>query len=278
MRSKANILGVLLGLVCLAVPAVAQNAFLSPAPDLGTYGSYLPQPAEPVLAAPVPPPRMSPDLALNCYQGSLSYQDQMLARYSAETLIEASLPDTKQQGSFELLRYYTAPNTLKFKAVRFTGDSFVKSNVITRLLQGEVNHVEHGETAQTAISAANYHFSYRGLETLNGEPVHVFNVKPRDKRPGLFKGKIYVDVFSGRLRRAEGTVKSPSFFVKKIEFVQDYADFGGFTFPVHLHSVAQTRLVGKAVVDVTIHDYQPVSNAPVATAALVGQALSAPAQ
>jgi len=47
--------------------------------------------------------------------------------------------------------------------------------------------------------------------------------------------------------------------VKKIEFVQDYADVNDFTFPVHIHSEAQARLVGRTIVDVYDRDYQPVA-------------------
>ena len=260
LKRRVIIVGVMFCALWLAMPAAAQNAFLSASPDLGAYG-YLPEP-EPVLAVPVAPPRMAPELALNCYQGSVSLQSETLAEYSAETVVEADLPETKQRGEFELVRHYAAPNTLKFKAIRFTGDPFVKGNVITRLLQAEVDHVERGEASQTAIDQANYKFSYKGVDKLNGEPVHVFNVKPRQNRPGLFKGKIYVDVFTGRLRRAEGSVKSPSFFIKKIDFVQDYADVGDYTFPVHLRSVAKTRLVGQVNVDVTIRNYQAQSMSP----------------
>jgi len=67
--------------------------------------------------------------------------------------------------------------------------------------------------------------------------------------------------------RAEGRpVKSPSLFVKKIDFVQDYADIGPFTFPVHIHSEATARIVGRAIVDVYQRDYQPVANAEANTA------------
>ena len=204
--------------------------------------------------------RLAPQLALECYQRKLQAQAQYLAEHSAATTIHAELPSSSQQGEFELVRHYTAPNTLQFKAVKFSGDGFVKSNVITRLLQSEVEHVSKGESAQTAISPDNYKFNYKGLETVDNQPTYAFEVKPRQKRPGLFKGKIYLDVFSGGLRKAEGVVvKSPSFWVKKIEFVQEYADFGTFTFPVHMHSVANTRLIGQAVVDVTIRDYVPTS-------------------
>ena len=69
----------------------------------------------------------------------------------------------------------------------------------------------------------------------------------------MFKGWIHLDAYSGSLMRAEGRlVKSPSFFVKKIDFVQDFADIDSFTFPVHIHPEAQVRLL-------YLHDYQPVA-------------------
>ncbi|MGH9492896.1 MAG: hypothetical protein ACRD2K_05295 [Terriglobales bacterium] len=220
-------------------------------------------PAEPAksdltLVAPVAVAQMGPELALEIYERRTAWQRASLAAYSANTVIEAELPDQSQKGRYELQRTYSAPHTLKFKAVSFTGDGFVKSNVIHRLLQSEVDHVEKEQGPDTAITSRNYKFNYKGVKEIDGRQVHVFETKPREKRVGLFKGKIYIDVLTGSLRRAEGqAVKSPSFFVKKIEFTSDYADFGNFTFPVHLHSTAKTRLVGRAVVDVSISEYQP---------------------
>jgi hypothetical protein len=152
---------------------------------------------------------------------------------------------------------YQAPRSLAFAAIRFAGDSFVKTNIITKLLQSEVEHVQKGEGAQTAITADNYKFSWKGVDSLDGRTYYRYQVKPRQKRPGLFKGFILVDAASGRLRRAEGTMaKSPSLFVKKIEFVQDYGEYGPFSLPVHIHSVAKTRLVGRAVVEIYHSGYE----------------------
>ena len=136
----------------------------------------------------------------------------------------------------------------------------MKSNVIVRLLQSEVDHVHRREQSQTAISSANYKFSYKGSSLINDVPVYVYEVKPHKKRVGLFKGKIYLDAATGELVRAQGRiVKSPSFFIKKIDFIQDYAHVNGFTLPLHLHSEAQTRIVGKAVIDIRNRDYQTES-------------------
>ena len=216
--------------------------------------------AVPALAPPLTLPRMSPDLALHTYEQRAARQAVELGSYSATTVVRADIPESSQHGEFELERHYTAPRTLAFKVVKFTGDNFVKSNVITRLLQSEVDHVQKDDPALTAISTANYKFSYKGTPMIQGRMMHVYQVKPRKKRVGLFKGRIYLDAYTGSLLYATGTlVKSPSFFIKKINFVQEYADFGPFTFPVHMHTEANTRLIGRAIVDVEQRDYHPMA-------------------
>jgi hypothetical protein len=213
----------------------------------------------PGLIAPAPLPRMSPELALETYRNRVTQQAARLSSYTANSVILAQLPANQQFGECDLQRFYSAPRTLTFKSVRFVGDGFVKNNVIIRLLQSEVDHVQKDDPSATALSEDNYRFSYKGTTQLQDRLVHRFEVKPRADRPGLFKGKIYLDAHIGSMVRAEGRVaKSPSLFIKRIEFVQEYKDFGSFTFPVHIHSEARTRVVGRAIVDVYHYDYQPV--------------------
>jgi hypothetical protein len=257
MRTLFRLIPVLF--LCLAATLSAQNtAPLSPwlAPDGGSaaHAALLPLP-------PVAPalPRMAPELALQVFQNRAALQNAELAGYSATTVVRAELPQTAQKGEFELKRQFLAPRSLMFTAVRFVGDTFVKSNVITRLLQSEAEHVQKDNPAATAISAANYKFSYKGADEIGGRAVQVYQLKPRQKRVGLIKGRLFLDAHTGRLVRIEGSpAKSPSFFVKNIQFVQDYADFGDFTFPVHIHSEAKARIVGRTVVDIYYRDYQPV--------------------
>jgi hypothetical protein len=246
------------------------SSFGSPAFDGQASGSIATPAADRIavpLVATAVLPRMAPELALQVCRGRSVIQAEQLASYSATTLIRAQLPDTSQSGEFEVQQRYLAPHTLAFKALRFTGDAFVKTNVIVRLLQSEVDHVQKDDPALNAISPANYKFSYKGTSQLDGRMVHVYQLKPRQKRAGLFKGRIYVDAYTGSLVRAEGRpVKSPSLFIKKIDFVQDYADIGPFTLPVHIHSEASARIVGRAIVDVYQRDYLPVANTEANTA------------
>lgn len=253
----------LLFLACCSSLAAAQTfaslAFDASRTTLPTGSSAPNKAAVPDLPSATALPRMAPELALQVYHGRSVLQSQDLAAYSAITVIHAQLPETEQQGEIEVQRHFSAPHTLQFTAVHYTGDGFVKSNVITRLLQSEVDHVQKDDGALTAISEKNYKFSYKGTAHVNDRLVHVFHIKPRVKRPGLFKGRIFINVYSGSLVRAEGqVVKSPSFFVKKLEFAQDYTDVGSFTFPSHMHSEAKARVVGRTIVDITHRDYQAV--------------------
>jgi hypothetical protein len=267
---KRFVLTILCLLSCLAGWATAQSGAVSR--DAIRPPSYLlsdDSPASPpvqtedrtpaVLIAPAPLPRMSPELTLEAYRNRVVQQASRLSSYSANSLILAQLPETQQFGECDLQRLYSAPHTLEFKSVRFVGDGFVKTNVILRLLQSEVDHVQKDNPAATALSDDNYKLSYKNTTQLQNRLVHVFQLKPRSSHPGLFKGKIYLDAHTGSMVRAEGRlVKSPSLFIKRIEFVQDYKEVGPFTFPVHIHSEARTRLVGRAVVDIYHYDYQPV--------------------
>ncbi|HXZ31375.1 MAG TPA: hypothetical protein VEH30_03775 [Terriglobales bacterium] len=224
------------------------------------------EPASPTV--PPPLPRMGPELALQVYRNRASMQAEQLSSYSASTVVRAELPDTEQSGEYELERRYSAPHSLAFKAVRFTGDNFVKSNVILRLLQSEASHVEKDDPSLNALTPANYKIAYKGTGQLQARIVHIYQVKPRHKRSGLFKGRVYLDAFTASMVRAEGKpVKSPSIFLKQVEFVQDYADVDLFTLPVHMHSEARARIVGRAVVDIYNSDYHVTTGAVQADAA-----------
>jgi hypothetical protein len=258
MNRKGPVL--ILVLLLLALPAAAQVRGPSDGPGTYLLPAYVDSGvfALPLnLNIPAARPRMAPELALQTYVQAAQRQLSDLGAYSDVTVVEADLPDTSQHGRYELRRSFSAPKSLAYAAVRFVGDGFIKTSVITRLLQSEVDHVQKGEGAKTAITPDNYKFSFKGTDTVQGDPVYVYQLKPRKKRPGLFKGRVFLDASTGRLRRAEGVlVKSPSFFVKRVEFVQDYDDFAGFSLPVRVHSVAKTRILGRAVVDIWHSGYQ----------------------
>lgn len=263
--------GLILLLGAILSPGMVKAQSLGPSANLGldaplamlsSDGSprlNIPDTSVPEFVAPAAVPRMSPELALETFQKRTLRQAQELAGFSAETVVRAELPRSSQHGELALERHYSVPRTLTFKALHFVGDGFVKTNVIGRLLQSEVDHVQKDDPALTAIRPENYKFSHKHTLQLAGRTVHVYQVKPRKKRPGLFKGHIFLDAYTGSLVRAEGRlVKSPSIFVKKIDFVQEFAEVNGYTIPTHIHSEAKAAIVGLTVVDIVNSDCHPV--------------------
>ena len=223
----------------------------------------------PQLTPPAVLPVMSPELALQTYQARAAQQAVGISSYTSTSVIRAELPETKQQGEYEVKRQYSAPKSLLFTALRFTGDAFVKTSVITRLMQSEVEHVQKDDSASMAFTAVNYKFSYKGLQVVDGRTLHQFQVKPRRRRVGLMRGNLYLDARTGSLVHLDGVpAKSPSVFLSKIRVSQDFADFGPFTLPVHMHSEAKASMVGRTIVDVYQRDYQVVPGTQ--QAALVG--------
>ncbi len=255
--------------IFVAMLAHAQS-FSGPRYDFGS-ASHFSSPDQPKIDLPgTPLPRLAPELALQLFIEHTAEQSKRLAEYTDETTIRAELPDTSQKGEYQLVRNFSAqPRAMSYRSVKFTGDTFVKTNVITRLLQSEVDHVQKSDPSASAITEANYKFSYKGTDDIDGKLMHVYQIKPRRKDPSLFKGKIYVDARSGTLRRAEGTVsKSPSFFIRKIDFVQNFDDIDGFTVPVEMRSTAKARVIGKTIVSIFHRAYQlKAHNAPAPTAA-----------
>jgi hypothetical protein len=195
---------------------------------------------------------LSPDQALVRFHERNSEQANRLLAYQDQMLVTADLPDAAKHGEFALLRTYTQqPRNLTFDTISYTGDGFVKNNVIVRYLQSEVAHATKDDPSATALTENNYKFAFKGSQTINGHDAYVFQLKPHHRRPGLFKGRFYLDSASGSLLRMEGRLaKSPSLFIRSIDFTQDFEDIDGFTLPTHLQSVTRTHLIGRAIVNV----------------------------
>jgi hypothetical protein len=208
-------------------------------------------------ASSTPAAVLSPQRALITYEARALRQLTTLAAYSDKTTIEAEIPTMGEKGQCSLRRTFSAPQSLIYTAVEFVGDTFVKTNVIYRVLESDVENVEKKTGQRVAILESNYRFSYKGIEDLNGRPLYAFALKPHRKDPGLFKGKILIDPQTGHIVRAVGRLsKSPSWWIKRVDFVQDYVDVGDFTMSGRLQSVTRARIAGRIVVNIRHSAYE----------------------
>ena len=135
--------------------------------------------------------------------------------------------------------------------------------MIARYLTAEQTAAKEAAAAKNAgISNDNYHFKFKGLQEKAGRPVYVYELKPKEKRVGLFKGELWLDPDTGLpLREAGRFVKNPSIFLKKIEFVREYEIAEGTARPKHIESVIDTRIAGKAELAIDFSNYRKEAEA-----------------
>lgn len=201
-------------------------------------------------------PNIPPQTVVNNYTVASEVQSARLRGASMEVDIEGRLPKLQKLGHLHALRHISRLGRITYDALHFEGDSTVKSNVIARYLTAEVQPPTDGATS-LAITPANYRFKYKGLINQDGREIHVFQLTPRKKRVGLFKGELWLDAETCLPVRESGRlVKNPSIFIKRVDFVRQYDIRDGVAIPRRLESVVDTRLVGKA--ELTI-DFSNVS-------------------
>jgi hypothetical protein len=167
--------------------------------------------------------------------------------------IDAKLPKLQKSGKFHAMRSVSRLGQITYNGLKFIGDNTIKKDVIGRYLQAEN---ETKDVQQLAITPHNYKFKYKGLIVENEHLVHVFQLSPRKKSVGLFKGEIWLDAQSGLPVRESGRfVKSPSIFLKKIEFVREYEIRDGIALPKHIESTVDTRLWGPAEMSIYFSNF-----------------------
>jgi hypothetical protein len=84
----------------------------------------------------------------------------------------------------------------------------------------------------------------------------------------LFKGELWLDAETCLPVRESGRfVKSPSIFLRRIEFVREYDIRDGVAIPRQIESTVETRLVGKAELTVRFHNISLAENPALAIAA-----------
>lgn len=163
-----------------------------------------------------------------------------------EVEIAASLPSLKKQGKLHALRRISEIGRITYEALRFEGDGTIKSQVISRYLSAELES-QKAESPSLAVTPENYKFKYKGRNQADGREVHIFEVTPRKKVVGMFKGEVWIDAQTYLRVQESGTlVKRPSVFLKKVAFVRKYIINNGISVPLQVKSVADVRMFGKA--------------------------------
>jgi hypothetical protein len=214
---------------------------------------------------------VEPAGVLDTYSAASSEQAGRLLGASMEVEIEASLPKLKKHGRLQALRRISRLGRITYEVLHFEGDKSIKNDVIARYLSADIQ-AQPNDGASVAVTPANYKFKYTGMAEKEGRPVYVFQLTPRKKRVGLFKGDLWLDAETCLPVRESGRlVKLPSIFLRRIEFVREYEIREGLAVPTSIESMVDTRLVGKAELTVRFQNLSLFESSAVSTTAVAGQ-------
>jgi MucB/RseB N-terminal domain len=219
-----------------------------------------------------PPPNITVAQILERYEHAIEVERAHPKALSMEVDMDATLPRLKKEGRLHALRFMSRVGKIFYSGQRYEGDNTIKKEVIARYLQAE-KEARADIKGSVAVTSENYKFKYKGITDYAGRNAYVFQVSPRKKLLGLYKGELWIDEDTYLpLREWGDLVKNPSVFLKNVYFVRDYAITGGISVPRRLISEISTRIVGKAELTIWYQNVK-VGDTTAAGAAM----LSAPA-
>jgi hypothetical protein len=153
--------------------------------------------------------------------------------------------------------------TKHFEVVSEDGWKSASKHVLRQMLVTESDS-SHPETRpQTRVTSDNYIFRMVDTEPLDGRTAFVIEATPKRDDRSLFRGRIWVDTEDYALARVEGEpAKNPSFWTRKVHFVQQYSKSGAYWFPFETTSETDARIFGTTDVNIRYFDYKPAFEAP----------------
>jgi len=213
-------------------------------------------------AEPASRPPVAEDEIVSHYLDAAHQQQTALRGGSMEVDIDSTVPKLKKQGKLHALRNISKLGKITYHMLGFSGDNFVKTEVIARFLSEEVKTAQDGKSL--SITPENYKFKYKGMETVDGRDVYVLHVTPRQKRLNLFKGELWLDAETYMPVREAGTLVKTPVGVKKAQFVHVYEIQNGVAVPQRWENKAEIRIIGLVELNISYFRFSKDRDAEVA--------------
>ncbi len=180
--------------------------------------------------------------------------------YSVDVTIAASLPGLSKSGIFKATKKHGTDNNT-YEPVSFNGDGIIKTDVIARYLNAEIEAQKPEEMLAVEISPLNYKFTPKGHSKIGDRDALVYEVRPSHHHSGLFQGTVWLDPQSRLPLMEEGKLeKLPSIWLKDATFTRTYRIENGVSLPVSIHSEVHVRVIGKAIINVDFANYHLQEN------------------
>ncbi|HYK88657.1 MAG TPA: hypothetical protein VE398_07795 [Acidobacteriota bacterium] len=184
-------------------------------------------------------------------------RERTLHNYSCERTYRVENKRVNKSATVDATMIFIEPDEKLFRVRSYSGMGFMRKGVLNRLIETERENSRGSLKLKTALSAENYEFEYLRSEKANGRLQYLLRAKARRKDRLLFNGTIWVDAEDGAVTRIEGRpAKSPSFWTRKVDFVQEYQKQGPYWFPARNSSVTQVFIFGRTTTEIEYRGYQ----------------------
>lgn len=184
------------------------------------------------------------------------WQEAHLARLSVVRTYKVENDKNKMLAEAVVLVEYRAPGTETFTSTSGNGSGFVIHRVFQRLMDDEEKRIRINKDPDTLITPENYTLEVVGTDKIGGSVCSIVRAVPKRKETDLFEGKMWIDNQDFAIVKITGRLaKSPSFWIKQVDFVRDYRKIDGFWLLSREEAVSVLRIFGKEILTIDYQNY-----------------------
>lgn len=150
---------------------------------------------------------------------------------------------------------YEAPHRVTVTVSSGSGSQFVRKHVFRKFINYEVERVrEQGD--DWPITSENYDLRLAGLDrTENVNCLSVF-ASPKRAQSDLFQGTMWIDDENFAIVKITGHLaKSPSFWIKQVDFDRNYVKIGEFWLLRRETAISDVRFFGRKTMTIDYRNY-----------------------
>jgi hypothetical protein len=151
---------------------------------------------------------------------------------------------------------YRAPATETFTTTSGKGSGFVLHRIFQGLMKDEEKRVRTNRDQDSLITPENYALDVVGTDRIGNSDCSVVHAVPKRKEIDLLEGKLWIDNQDFAIVKITGHLaKSPSSWIKQVDFVRDYQKIDGFWLLSREEAVSAIRIFGKETLTVDYQNY-----------------------
>lgn len=132
----------------------------------------------------------------------------------------------------------------------------MRHRVFQRLLKAEEERIRVNKDPDSLITPGNYALEVVGTDRIVNSDCLVVHAVPKRKEMDLFEAKMWIDNQDFAIVKIIGHLaKSPSFWIKQVDFVRDYQRIDGFWLLSREGAVSDVRIFGKETLTIDYRNY-----------------------